>query len=308
MKIKLLREFLILAETLNFTKAAQKIHITQPVLSRHVKELEEYLGTELLCRDTHRVKLTSAGNLLREESRKIIQQYDNSLLVMNSFTGQNKQKLSIVYLGEAFNHILYEVINNYRLHYPNVSINYRDAELDEAIEYLKTGLYDLGFVLRPNLFDKFDEFDNFSSLTFLTDTLCVAVNKEHELATCQTVSLKDVVHYPIIRQDPKEFSLIESYTTDFLKKYGLKFKIYKEYPNLKTCFFNLELNKDAILLVPKHRLYLLGKNSVLLDLIEQDCLFNMELIWDCKNINPCISQFIKEFKQFLHNQNYHLQS
>ena len=68
MKIHLFREFITLAETLNFTKAAEKSCITQPVLSRHIKELEDFFGTPLFLRDTHGVKLTSAGELLLSEA------------------------------------------------------------------------------------------------------------------------------------------------------------------------------------------------------------------------------------------------
>ena len=70
MKFQLLYEFVALSEMLNFTKAAQKMNITQPVLSRHMKTLEEHFGAELLKRDTHVVELTSSGHLLLDEAHR----------------------------------------------------------------------------------------------------------------------------------------------------------------------------------------------------------------------------------------------
>lgn len=292
-KIQLLREFLVLSEGLNFTRAAQKLHITQPVLSRHIKDLETYFSVELLRRDTHNVTLTSAGHVLSEEVRKITQQYDESLSVMHAFTGQSRRQLSIVYLGEAMGHLLVDVIDHFRQQHQDVAVSYRDSELDEALELVKSRQYDLGFVLRPSIIP---QLESFCSLPFHTDPLCVVVNRHHELADRSIVSLKDVIRWPVIRVDPREFPWSENYSTDFFKHHGLDFTLYKEYPNLKTCCFHLELNRQAALLMPRHRSYLLSNNCVLLELAEQDCWFSLELVWERRNTNPCVEQFIRAFK------------
>lgn len=296
MKLKLLREFFILAECLNFTKAAKKLHITQPVLSRHIKELELFFGTELLCRDTHNVALSSAGVLLLHETQKILTQYDQSVTTMRIFTGQSREQLSIVYLGEAVQSMLGNIIYKFNQEHHSIMTHYRDCELDEALELLKFGGADLGFLIRPNLID---QFDGFASLPFKTDPLCAAVNKQHYLANHKKVSLKEIIKWPLIRVDPKEFPLSAEYSTDFIHRYNLDYTLYKEYPNLKTCCFNLEFNHEVVLLMPKHRSYLLGNNSVLLELAEQDCLFNMELVWGNQNKNPSLHKFIGEFKRLL---------
>ena len=298
MKIQQLYEYIVLAELLNFTKASQRLCITQPVLSRHIKELEEYFNAELLARDTHKVQLTTAGELVLAEAKNIVSQFEKSLATINSFTGNSKQKLSIVYLGEAVHYILGDIVQHFTQHHPNISTSFRDCELEEAINFLRTGEYDGGFLLRPNEGKCFEEFD---AIPFLTDPLCIAVNKSHPLANKTNVSIKELVNYPIIREDPKEFMLSDIFNTSFFKRYNLNFKLYKEYPNLKTCLFNIEINKDIILLLPKHRLSLIGKNTVLIDIEEKDCFYYLEFVWHKKNTNPSLMKFIKEFRQFLHN-------
>lgn len=301
MKIQLLREFLMLSELLNFTKAAQKLHITQPVLSRHMKELESYFNTELFRRDTHSVELTGAGQLLCAEVRKITHQFDHSMSVMHTFTGQSRRKLSIAFLGEAISQLLIELVDSFRHQYRDVSVDCRDCELDEALALLDDGRYDLGFLIRPNYIQ---QRSNFNALQFQTDRLCVAVNRKHVLAGRQNVSLKELVRWPIIRVDPRDFALSERYSTHFLTRHGLDFTLYKEYPNLKSCCFALELNQQAVLLMPRHRSYLLGSNSVMLDIEEQDCWFALEMVWDKNNINPCLKLFIRDFTTLMARESH----
>lgn len=298
MKIQLLYEFILLSELLNFSKAAQKMNITQPVLSRHMKYLEEQFSVELFRRDTHRVELTSTGKLFSVEARKIIYQYETSISVINAFTGKSRRRLTITFLGEAIQYILIKFLTQFRQENADIVVECRDSELDEALLFLGDHSCDLGFLIRPN----FLENKKFCALSFQTDPLCVAVNKNHPLAGRGRVSLREVSEWPIIRVDPREFLLSEEYSTRFFDCYHIPFTLDKEYPNLKTCCFNLEFRDRVALLMPKHRGYLLGSNSVLLEVIEDDYWFNLELVWDDKNTNPCIAMFLNEFKSFLNTR------
>ncbi|PWC14848.1 LysR family transcriptional regulator [Brenneria roseae subsp. americana] len=298
MKIQLLYEFILLSELLNFSKAAQKMNITQPVLSRHMKYLEEQFSVELFRRDTHSVELTSTGKLFSVEARKIIYQYETSISIINAFTGKSRRRLTITFLGEAIQYILIKFLTQFRQENADIVVECRDSELDEALLFLEDHSCDLGFLIRPN----FLENKKFCALSFQTDPLCVAVNKNHPLAGRERVSLREVSEWPIIRVDPREFLLSEEYSTRFFDCYHIPFTLDKEYPNLKTCCFNLEFRDRVALLMPKHRGYLLGSNSVLLEVIEDDYWFNLELVWDDKNTNPCIAMFLNEFKSFLNTR------
>ncbi|MBB6054665.1 LysR family transcriptional regulator [Tolumonas osonensis] len=299
MKLQLLYEFVTLCEMLNFTKAAQRMNITQPVLSRHMKTLEEHFGAELFKRDTHVVDLTSSGHLLLDEARKIILQYENSLDVMSKFTGKSKKKLKIAFLGEAVQQVLVDFLAEFNVDFPEVVIDCRDSELDEALSYLEDLSYDFGFLIRPN----FVENELFEDLYIQSDTIGVAVNKRHPLAQQKVVSLNEVENWPIIRVDPGSFVLSHQFSTEFLDRYQIPYRVEKEYPNLKTCCFNLEFNHRAVLLMPRHRSYLLSENCVLLDIKEDKYWFDLELVWDAKNRNPCVPLFLRQFRKFLQHRN-----
>lgn len=294
MKIQLLEEFVVLAETLNFTKASQKLCLTQPVLSRHIKELEDFFGDELFIRDTHSVRLSGTGQLLHLEANKVINQYKTSITNVKNFTGKSKQNLSMVYLGDAFGLFLGREISKFKENNPNIHVNYRDCELDEAINFIKTNSYDLGFVIRPKFIQPYEGFDVH---IFAKEPLYAIVNKEHTLAKKDKTSLKSLAKYPIIREDIREFSEVEQFSTDFFKTKDIQFQLYKEYPNIKTCIFNLEMNKDAILLIPKHRVDILGRNLKGVEIEDEDCFYTLEITWNKQNCNPSLKRFVKEFTQ-----------
>jgi len=296
MEIQLLHEFISLSKTLNFSKAAQKMNITQPVLSRHMKYLEDYFDVKFFNRDTHKVELTTAGKLFSEEAGKIVFQYESALYTINSFTGKSRRRLSIAFLGEAIQKFLITFLTEFRAKHGDISIECRDSELDEALCLLENRTSDVGFLIRPNFMINESKY---CTLPFQTDPLCVVVNKRHPLAGCGSISLREAAQWPVMRVDPCEFALSEIYSTRFFTTHNIAFTLDKEYPNLKTCCFNLEFTDRVILLMPKHRGYLAGDNLVLLEVTDEDCWFNLELVWDIKNTNPAVATFLKEFKSYI---------
>ncbi|WP_304426563.1 LysR family transcriptional regulator [uncultured Adlercreutzia sp.] len=78
MEISLLREFIMLSQTLNYTKAAEILHLTQPTLSKHIVAMEKELGCSLLERDRRRVELTEAGNVFAAAALQMVDTYDNA--------------------------------------------------------------------------------------------------------------------------------------------------------------------------------------------------------------------------------------
>lgn len=80
MDIELMREFIVLSQTLNYTKAAEKLHLTQPTLSKHVVSIEKELACQLLTRDRRRVELTDAGEIFAASAIQIVDTYDETQL------------------------------------------------------------------------------------------------------------------------------------------------------------------------------------------------------------------------------------
>lgn len=95
MNIDHLQEFLELANSLNFTKAAKNLHMTQPTLSRHISELEKQVGSPLFIRTSNSVKLTNAGRLLYEKASALISSYSTLMEEVHTETAQKTTTLKV---------------------------------------------------------------------------------------------------------------------------------------------------------------------------------------------------------------------
>lgn len=93
-ELRHLRSFVAVAEELNFSRAAGRLYITQPALSRQIRNLERMLGVELLLRSTHRVELTIAGEALLNRTRSLLADLDEAVVQTRSLGGENRQQIA----------------------------------------------------------------------------------------------------------------------------------------------------------------------------------------------------------------------
>ncbi|MDR3437129.1 LysR family transcriptional regulator [Telmatospirillum sp.] len=301
MKTTLLREFLVLAKQLNFSRAAEQLNMTQPVLSRHIKYLEDYFDAQFLKRNTHKVELTAVGQLFAEEARKILSQYETSLAVIKNSLGRGPRSLSIVFLGEATRSFLASFLGDFSACHSDISVEYCDIELDAVPDAFDRHACDLAFFIRPH---KGRRLEGLQHIPLFTDPLCIAVNKNHPLARRNVVSIRELGDWPILGPSRQSSPLSWECCSSFLERYGIAFTQIKEGSNLETNCFNVEFNERVIVLLPKHRRGLLGDNSVLVEVAEEDCYFNVELVWHADNMNPYREVFLKEFAEFSGGQNW----
>lgn len=295
MDIRLLREFLVLSEYLNFSRAAERLNMTQPVLSRHVKFLEEHFGAQLLNRSTHRVEMTEVGRVFAQEAAKIVGQYEQSVAVIRACPGVSRHSLSIGFLGEATRSFLSTFLGRYSERHPKVAIECVDGGLDTIVAHVEKNVCDFGFVIRPQDGGRIQHLRN---LTLFRDPLCAVLNRNHPLAGRDGVSLADVAQWPIIAISRQVSPLSHECNQWFFARHGVEFRIAKECPNLESCCFNVEFNDRAVVLLPHHRHYLAGVNSVVKPILDADCSFDVDLVWDPENTNPCVPGFLADFTDF----------
>ena len=101
MDINRLEEFVVLADCLNYSKAANLLFLTQPVLSRHISDLEKTLGTQLFIRDTHKVALTPIGELAVHELGGVVDAYHKAMRNIKTATDNLNGRISVGFLGYA---------------------------------------------------------------------------------------------------------------------------------------------------------------------------------------------------------------
>src|SRR5262245_30949942 len=148
MELTRLRSFIVLAERLHFSEAARLLHLSQPALSKQIRQLEDEVGAPLFDRGRHGARLTEVGSLFAEEARRLIQQAEAALEHGRRAARGEVGRLAIGF-GFSTVTLVPRVISKFRLHYPGVEIDLRDMSTPEQIDALRAGRIHIGFVRLP---------------------------------------------------------------------------------------------------------------------------------------------------------------
>ncbi|MBT28900.1 MAG: transcriptional regulator [Thalassobius sp.] len=146
LELRHLHYFSILAEELHFKKAADRLYISQPGLSKQIKHLEDTLGILLLERTNRKVKLTPAGEYLAKELKLVIQHLDTTLDHTKLIHSGLKGNLKIGYIGSAMQNIIPELLKHISERYPEIRFDLTEMNNNTQIEELLHHKIDLGFV------------------------------------------------------------------------------------------------------------------------------------------------------------------
>ncbi|HEV2637816.1 MAG TPA: LysR substrate-binding domain-containing protein [Actinocrinis sp.] len=149
MDLRTLNYFVAVAEELHFGRAAARLHISQPPLSRAVKQLETDFGCELLIRSPSGVSLTAAGSSLYEEARGLLAQADRLRARVTAAAGGGGDSLSIGTLGDSAEPAGTRLAAAFRHHHPGVRVHIREADLTDPTVGLRTGLVDVALTRLP---------------------------------------------------------------------------------------------------------------------------------------------------------------
>ncbi|WP_274656581.1 LysR family transcriptional regulator [Streptococcus equinus] len=192
MDIRVLNYFVTIVQTKSISNAANTLHVTQPTLSRQIKDLEEELDTVLFHRGSREIQLTDDGQYLYNRAIEIlalVEKTENNIRKSEEISGE-------IYIGAAETHsldIVATVIKKMTDQYPEIRIHIRSGNADDILEHLNKGVYDLGITI--------GDFDNrkYNALTLKNrDHWGVLVPKNHPLTKFDKVELTDILSYPLI--------------------------------------------------------------------------------------------------------------
>lgn len=174
--LRQLRQFVAVAEHLHFGRAAAALHISQPPLSRAIRDLEARLGARLFERSRRKVELTAAGAWFLAEARQVIARLDRAVRAVAEMGAGGAGTLRIGFVSIADYSVLPALLRHYKAAHPGVSLALREMVTEDQLSALASGEIDLGFVLPP-LSDA-----SLRSLRVHREGLVVALPETHRLA------------------------------------------------------------------------------------------------------------------------------
>ena len=148
--LRRLRYFSHLAETLNFRRAAERLGITQPALSRAIALLEADVGTALFDRGPGGVALTPAGRAFAASARAVLESLDGAVLQARRIADGRAGQLVVGYTDTAVSGCLPDIVQGFRAAYPEVRVQLRQGYTRQQQRWLEEGRLDVAFMTGPN--------------------------------------------------------------------------------------------------------------------------------------------------------------
>ena len=193
MNLRQLRQFVTLAETGNFHRAAELLHMAQPPLSVSIRKLEEELGDALFERRSTGVFLTPVGEAMLADARLTLFHAEQCRqAVMDARQGQGGL-LRMGIIGSATYALLPELIPSLRERFPKIELELTEATSSEILDGLISRRFDVGFVRYPVLHPA-----PFELLPMDRDDFVLAVSEHSPLAAREAIALSDAAHEPFI--------------------------------------------------------------------------------------------------------------
>lgn len=193
MELRHLRYFVAVAEALNFTRAAVRLRVAQPALSRQVSDLEEELGVDLLKRTSHGVRLTAEGELFLEEAQGILKRADESIMKVRALARGEIGELQVGYLPPLELHILPHALAEFQKAAPGVKAVLHDLGTDELCHELRNGMLHLAVMMQPTDESTVGiEFEEVGRYPFF-----VAMAPAHPLSRQKTVPVEILANQPL---------------------------------------------------------------------------------------------------------------
>jgi DNA-binding transcriptional LysR family regulator len=188
MELRHLRYFVAVAEALNFTKAAAKLHLAQPSLTRQIHNLEEEIGVRLLNRSKSQVALTEEGRSFLADARRILALATESVAMVQRLSRGETGQLNIAYLPNFDFELLPETLRAFRQAFPHIALNLFDMTPAEQFRALETRKIDLGFVGLPPAATA----GTLQWESIARQRTVVVLPAKHPLAARRQVSLRDL--------------------------------------------------------------------------------------------------------------------
>jgi LysR family transcriptional regulator, benzoate and cis,cis-muconate-responsive activator of ben and cat genes len=194
-ELRHLRYFVAVAETENVSRAALKLHVSQPALSRQIRDLEDEIGFGLLERTAKSVRLTEAGRSFLNDARALLQHADEAVKKARAVASAEPSELHIGYSPTPFAEILPKTLRAFQRAMPNVHVRLHDWSNNAIHDGLREGRLQLGLIVPPA---KASSMRDLRYEELFHQRVCVAVAPQHPFARRRAIPLTEVAAEPFI--------------------------------------------------------------------------------------------------------------
>lgn len=281
-----LRYFLAVAEDLHFRKAAERLYISQPGLSRQIKQMEDNLGIQLFERHNRKVKLTHVGEYFKQEITRNLKNLDIIINHAKLLQAGKEGSLTIGYVGSAIQKIIPELLINFKGRFPNINFVLKEIDNQKQVENLLLQNIDIGFIRLERVPT------GLSIRPVLLETFCLVLPKDHPIDSANYKNLSQFKDDYFILFDPK-FS--PSYFEKIMQIFddsGFTPKVSHNSIHANSIFKLIESN-FGISIIPRSLQMPHYENVKFIELVDIPQRTTLSVAWDRKNTNPILNDFLE---------------
>jgi len=277
--------FLAVAEELHFRHAAEKLFISQPGLSRQIKQMEEILGTSLFVRNKRKVSLTPAGEYLKSELEFILNHLEVTKKQLKSIGDGNLGEIRIGFLGSAMQNVIPELLIKLKNKYAGIKANLEELSNNAQVNAVLRDKLDVGFVRLarvPNGIELRPVFE---------DTFSVVLPKDHKLNSTSLKGVHQLAEESFILFSQDYSPLYYDTVMSICEDEGFTPKISHKSVHAQTIFKLVE-NNLGIAIVPTSLQYGFQMDVKFIELKKISQRAVLSVIWKADNRNPALQHCI----------------
>ena len=285
MELRHLRYFVAVAEEENVSRAALKLHVSQPGLSRQVRDLEEEIGFQLFERQAKSLRLTDAGKVFLDHARAVLRHADEAVVAARAVAQGSSGELQVGYAPSLTVHILPAALRIFQAKFPQVRVALHDLSTEEIVSQLRGDKLDVGLMVKlaPQAFRglHFQELARYP--------IRVALAPKHPLARAKSLTLAQIASEPLLGYSRKDYPEYDEFLGRIFASIHHKPRLAEEHDGITSIIAAVESGR-GLALVPSLLTCMVGQRLRLIPIAETLPEIVIGAVW--KTASPLVNQFV----------------
>jgi DNA-binding transcriptional LysR family regulator len=287
MELRHLRYFIAVAEEENVSRAALKLHVSQPGLSRQIHDLEHEIGFPLFARTAKSLKLTAAGKNFLAGARTVLAQVATAVQQAHAIHGQMQGEIHVGYAPSLTVQILPVALRKFQAQSPRTRVALHDLSSEEMLTQLRAGKLQVALTVRPpRAMLRGLEFAELARYA-----LCVAVTPKHPLAKSKSLALAQVAPEPLIGYSAGEYPEYHASLKKLFAPLGRRPQLAEEHDGVTSLITAVESGR-GFALVPSCFACMAGPRLKIIPLQPAGPMIPVAAVWDQRKISATVEKFI----------------
>lgn len=287
MELRHLRYFITVAETLNFSRASERLHIAQPPLSQQIRALEDELGVQLFDRKKRPLQLTDVGVVFLEEARLALAQVERAVIAAQRASRGEVGRLALGFNSVIANSVLLEILRTFRYRFPEVELVLHELASYQQVQDLHNRQIDVGFVYLPNIND-----EALSFMSLLQEPLVIVLPETHPLSAQTQIQLQDLKDERFVLPKPNLLPGLYSQIINLCQQVGFFPKVAHEAVWMLTVL-SLVASGAGIALLPATAQNLHHAGVVYRTIQGQTATLQMAVVWRRNDSSTVLQKFLE---------------